>query len=80
MSGRISISEIRDKILFQILCSVASPKIQILGSKSGFPNRTLPKSLNVKSVVPSATRLVSMEANSAPFIPLPLLGLHFAGI
>ena len=39
MSGRISISEIRDKICFQILCSIGNPKIQILRSKSEFPNR-----------------------------------------
>ena len=42
MSGRISISEIRDKIRFQILCSIGNPKIQILRSKSGFPNRKHP--------------------------------------
>ena len=42
MSGRISIYEIRDKIRFQILCSIGIPKIQILRSKSGFPNRKHP--------------------------------------
>ena len=30
------------------------------------------KSLYLTSVVPSVTRLVSMEANAAPFTPLPL--------
>ena len=31
-------------------------------------------------VVPSVTKLVSMEADGAPFIPLPLLVLRFTGI
>ena len=35
------------------------------------------KSLYLTSVVPSVTRLVSMEANGAPFTPLPLSLLRF---
>jgi len=35
------------------------------------------KSLYLTSVVPSVTRLVSMEADGAPFTPLPLSLLHF---
>ena len=38
------------------------------------------KSLYLTSVVPSVTRLVSMEANGAPFTPLPLSVLRFTGI
>ena len=38
------------------------------------------KSLYLTSVVPSATRLVSMEADGAPFTPLPLSVLRFKGI
>ena len=38
------------------------------------------KSLYLTSVVSSATRLVSMEANGAPFTPLPLSVLRFKGI
>ena len=38
------------------------------------------KSLYLMSVVPSVTRLVSMEANGAPFTPLPLSVLRFTGI
>ena len=36
---RISIHKIRRKIRFRILCSNGNPKIRILKSKSGFPNR-----------------------------------------
>ena len=39
---RISINKIRREIRFRILCSIGNPKIQILRSKSGFPNRTHP--------------------------------------
>ena len=35
------------------------------------------KSLYLTSVVPSVTRLVSMEADGAPFTPLPLSVLRF---
>ena len=38
------------------------------------------KSLYLTSVVPTVTRLVSMEADGAPFIPLPPSVLRFAGI
>ena len=38
------------------------------------------KSLYLTSVVPSLTRLVSMEADGAPFTPLPLSVLRFTGI
>ena len=38
------------------------------------------KSLYLTSVVPSATRLVSMEADGAPFTPLPLSVLRFKEI
>ena len=38
MFERISIYEICDIILFQILCSIGDPMIQILRSKSGLPN------------------------------------------
>ena len=38
------------------------------------------KSLYLTSVVPSVTRLVSMEADGAPFTPVPLSVLHFTGI
>ena len=38
------------------------------------------KSLYLTSVVPSATRLVLMEADGAPFTPLPLSVLRFTGI
>ena len=38
------------------------------------------KSLYLTSVVPSATRLVLMEADGAPFTPLPLSVLPFTGI
>ena len=38
------------------------------------------KYLYLTSVVPSATRLVSMEADGAPFTPLPLSVLRFTGI
>ena len=38
------------------------------------------KSLYLTSVVPSATKLVSMEADGAPFTPLPLSVLRFKGI
>ena len=38
------------------------------------------KSLYLTSVVPSVTRLVSIEANGAPFTPLPLAVLRFTGI
>jgi len=38
------------------------------------------KSLYLTSVVPSVTRLVLMEADGAPFTPLPLSVLHFTGI
>ena len=37
------------------------------------------KSLLFNVVVPSARRLVSMEADGAPFTPLPLSMLHFTG-
>ena len=40
---RISINKIRREIRFRILCSIGNPKIQILRSKSRFPNRTHPK-------------------------------------
>ena len=36
--------------------------------------------LCLTSVVPSVTRLVSVEADGAPFSPLPLSVLRFAGI
>ena len=36
--------------------------------------------LILTSVVPSVTRLVSMEADGAPFTPLPLSALCFTGI
>ena len=38
------------------------------------------KSLYLTPVVPSVTRLVSMEADGAPFTPLPLSVLRFTGI
>ena len=38
------------------------------------------KSVYLTSVVPSVTRLVSMEANGSPFTPLPLSVLRFTGI
>ena len=38
------------------------------------------KSLYLTSVVPSATRLVLMKADGAPFTPLPLSVLRFTGI
>ena len=38
------------------------------------------KSLYSTLVVPSVTRLVSMEANGVPFTPLPLSVLRFTGI
>ena len=38
------------------------------------------KSLYLTSVVPSTTRLVLMEADGAPFTPLPLSVLRFPGI
>ena len=38
------------------------------------------KSLYLTSVVPSVTRLVSMEANGVPLTPLPLSVLRFTGI
>ena len=38
------------------------------------------KSLYLTSVVPSVTRLVSMEADGAPFTPLPLSVLRFTVI
>ena len=38
------------------------------------------KSLYLTSVVPSVARLVSMEADGAPFSPLPLSELRFTGI
>ena len=38
------------------------------------------KSLYLTLVVPSVTRLVSMEANGAPFTPWPLSVLRFTGI
>ena len=38
------------------------------------------KSFYLTSVVPSATRLVSMEADGTPFTPLPLSLLRFTGI
>ena len=38
------------------------------------------KSLYLTSVVPSVTRLVSMEADGAPFTPLRLSVLRFTGI
>ena len=38
------------------------------------------KSFYLTSVVPSVTRLVSMEADGAPFTPLPLSVLRFTGI
>ena len=38
------------------------------------------KSLYLTSVVPSVARLVSMEADGAPFTPLPLSVLRFTGI
>ena len=37
-------------------------------------------SLYLTSVVPSVTRLVSMEADGVPFTPLPLSVLRFTGI
>ena len=37
---RISINRIRREIRFRILCSIGNPKIQLLRSKSRFPNRT----------------------------------------
>ena len=40
---RISINKIRREIRFRIVCSIGNPKIQILRSKSRFPNRTHPK-------------------------------------
>ena len=45
MTGTISIYEIRDKIRLQILSSIGNLKIQILKSKSGFPNGKHPKNL-----------------------------------
>ena len=45
MSGRISVCEICDEIRFQILYSIGNPKIQILRSKSEFPNRTHPHAI-----------------------------------
>ena len=36
-------NKIRREIRFRILCSIGNPKIQILRSKSRFPNRTHPK-------------------------------------
>ena len=38
------------------------------------------KSLYLTSVVPSVTRLILMEADGAPFTPLPLSVLRFTGI
>ena len=38
------------------------------------------KSLYLTSIVPSVTRLVSMEADGAPFTPLPLSVLRFTVI
>ena len=35
-------NKIRREIRFRILCSIGNPKIQILRSKSGFPNRMHP--------------------------------------
>lgn len=50
-----------------------------------FANEELPFRSKVEAhyltlVVPSATRLVSMEAHSVPFYPLPLSVLPFMGI
>ena len=44
------------------------------------PVKVKVKSLYLTSVVPSATRLVSMEADGAPFTPLPLSVLRFKEI
>ena len=38
------------------------------------------KSLYLTSAVPSVTKLMPMEANGAPFTPLPLSVLRFMGI
>ena len=40
---RLSIDKISREIRFWILCSIGNPNIQILRSKSRFPNRTHPK-------------------------------------
>ena len=47
MSERISVSEIRGKILFfKILCSIENLEIEILRSKPGFPNRAQHYAMN----------------------------------
>ena len=49
-------------------------------SGGGIKVKVKVKSLYLTSVVPSVTRLVSMEADGAPFNPLPLSVLRFTGI
>ena len=46
----------------------------------GLKVKVIVKSLYLTSVVPSVPRLVSTEADGAPFTPLPLSVLRFTGI
>ena len=57
----------------RVTCVTEQPLLTVKG-------KVKVKSLYLTSVVPSVTRLVSMEADGAPFTPLPLSVLRFTGI
>jgi len=57
----------------RVTCMTEQPLLTVKG-------KVKVKSLYLTSVVPSVTRLVSMEADGAPFTPLPLSVICFTGI